>query len=116
MKSFLSNEELQLQFQTADFILKTQMQIAKDFHSSGVAFNTAFETIEMNYSEILKEVIKKLESILARGETQFMQLLYQIDIPQNNFLSLTTDLDFISKMGDLIIRREAYKVYLRSQF
>ena len=116
MKLFLSGEELQLQFQVSDFILKTQRQIAKDFYSSGIDFGSTFETHELSYNEILQEVAQKLEDIMKLGETQLLQLLYQIDVSQNQFLELVNREDFIVQLGELIVRREAYKVYLRGKF
>ena len=50
------------------------------------------------------------------GETQTLQLLYIIDIPQGEFLSLTTDPDFLSKASLLIIKREAQKVHFSFLF
>ena len=53
---------------------------------------------------------------MSAGEHQTMQLLYQVDIPQQDFLDLTSDPNFIQKMSILILRREAYKVYLRARY
>lgn len=116
MEMFLSDEELQLQFQTVDFILKTQQQISKDFYSSSIQFEQSFETTELAYQEILEEVATKLEEIIRLGETQLLQLLYQIDISQNQFLKLVNREDFLFRLSELIVRREAYKVFLRSKF
>ena len=55
-----------------------------------------------------------LAKVMQTGETNTLQLLYQIDLPQAQFLALTTDSDFLSKTAYLIIRREALKVHLRS--
>ena len=53
---------------------------------------------------------------MTQGERQTLQLLYRIDIPQQDFLALTADPAFIEKMSELIVKREAYKVYLRSRY
>ena len=116
MKTQLSNQELLAHYQSPDFVLKTQRQIAKDFGTSGIDFNKSFENEELSLTDLLQITNEKLEEVLKLGETTTLQLLYQIDIPQSDFLALTSDPDFIPKMSDLIIRREAYKVYLRSKF
>lgn len=116
MKTQLSTTELALQFQSNDFVLKTQRQIIKDFYTSGVTFDAEFESSTLLFETICDVVGEKVSEVMTFGETQFLQLLYQIDIPQGDFLTLTTDPEFISKMSELIVRREAYKVYLRSQF
>ncbi|MDX2362580.1 MAG: hypothetical protein QNK23_17360 [Crocinitomicaceae bacterium] len=116
MKTQLSNQELTTHFHSDDFVLKTQRQIVKDFYVSGVSFGAEFEISTLSFETICDVVGEKIEEVMQFGETQFLQLLYQIDIPQGDFLNLTTDPNFISKMSNLIVRREAYKVYLRSQF
>jgi hypothetical protein len=116
MKTQLSITELKNQFQSAEFVLKTQRQIAKDFYASGIQFTAEFEVSSLDYTSICEHVGDKVNELMKLGETQFMQLLYQIDIPQQDFLALTEDPDFIPKMSELIIKREAYKVYLRSKY
>ena len=116
MNILISNSELQNQFQVADFVLKTQKQIVKDFYSSSLYFDEKFQEIELSKNEILEHIQCKLEEIIQIGETQLLQLLYQIDIPQSTFLEHIGEGNFIEKLSDLILRREAYKVYLRSMF
>jgi hypothetical protein len=116
MESLLSKEELKTQFGIADFVLKTQQQIAKDFASSGFEFSPAFSESELNYIEIVDLISFQLEDILKLGEAKLLQLLYQIDVPQTTFLELIKEDDFVIKLSEIIIQREAYKVYLRSQF
>lgn len=116
MNIFISNNELQNQFQITDFVLKTQKQIAKDFYSSGLYFDENFESHELLKNEILELIQHRLEEVINQGETQLLQLLYQIDIPQSTFLESIGESNFIMKLSDLILRREAYKVYLRSMF
>jgi len=116
MKTALSISQLETQFTDPDFVIKTQRQIAKDFGTSGIEFTTAFGAAPLSYLELIDAVGEKLGQIMTLGETQTLQLLYRIDIPQQDFLALTTDTEFIRKMSVLIIRREAYKIYLRSVY
>jgi len=116
MEMLLSDQELEIQFQVENFVLKTQQQIAKDFYSSRITFDSEFENKQLSYNEIIEAISQKLAEIMSLGETQLLQLLYQIDISQSQFLELVENPDFVEKLSELVVRREAYKVYLRSQF
>ncbi|MCR9172455.1 MAG: hypothetical protein NXI10_08195 [bacterium] len=111
----LTDQQFVEQFQNADFVLRTQSQIAKDFERSGFLIELS-ENTPLSLEELSIVVAKTLAEVMQSGETITLQLLYQIDIPQEQFLALTTDPDFLSKASELIIRREAQKVYLRSIF
>ena len=86
MKSYLEKSILSVQFQSPGFVLKTQCQIAKDFMQSGIHFEEIFTNEALSLNEIIQHISQKLEEILKRGEVATLQLLYQIDIPQNDFL------------------------------
>ena len=116
MDVLISNSELKNQFQVADFVLKTQKQIAKDFYSSGLYFDEEFELNELPKNQILELIQLKLEEVMCLGESQLLQLIYQIDVPQPIFLKHIGEVNFILKLSEIILRREAYKVYLRSLF
>lgn len=116
MKHFLAQSELEHEIKSVDFILATQRQIAKDFGMSGIEFESWFTQDPLPYV-ILTEIIEMhLGQIMQIGERPLLQLLYQIDIPQTDFLKITTEADFLEKLSNLVIRREAYKVYLRQRF
>lgn len=102
------------QFELADFILKTQAQIAKDFDRSGHDVAKILYEQTHDLDELTEIVSLMLDAVLKKGEQTTLQLLYQIDVPQGKFLQLTTDPEFLKKASLLIIRREAQKVYLRS--
>ncbi len=116
MTNVLTSEEFKVQFESSDFVLKTQRQIIKDFLPSSLYFSEDFDSIEYSQSEILDQISTNIGRIMKRGETQFLQLLYQIDIPQSSFLKLLNKPDFIDEISWLILKREAFKVYLRSNF
>lgn len=116
MNIFLSKIDTIERFVDVDFIYKTKLQIQKDFGSSGVSFPTRFMEIDLPFDEMVIEIQVQLVEIMKHGETQLLQLLYQIDIPQQHFLEFIGNADFTGELAQLIIRREAYKVYLRSKF
>lgn len=116
MNLLLDKNALTQYLQEADFVLKTQRQIAKDFAASGFAFDSSFITDELSKDEITDAIGSQLENVMKLGETTLLQLLYQIDVPQSTFLGLVGNEEFLHKMSEIILRREAYKVYLRSKF
>lgn len=65
--------------------------------------------IEANIAQQLVELMKE-------GETRLLQLLYTIDLPENEFLHLTKEPDFLRLISQRILLREAYKVFLRRKF
>ncbi|MCH2223473.1 MAG: hypothetical protein MK066_01795 [Crocinitomicaceae bacterium] len=115
MENLLSQHDLIEILRINDFALKTQLQIKKDFELIGVQL---FHERSNNptYDQLFLEVNSGLTEITQQGEQALLRLLYQIDIPERDFLKTISGDNFIAKMSQLIIRREAYKVYLRSQF
>jgi hypothetical protein len=108
--------QLDALLRSKDFVLKTQQQVATDFTRCGFEFDENFTSTPLTYDDAILAISTQLAAIMALGETQTLQLLYQIDIPQADFLGLTQEEDFITKMSHMILVREAYKVYLRSKF
>ena len=115
MNSSFSEKQLLERFQNVDFVVHTQAQIVKDFERSGFTVDLSVEN-PLTLEELTLAVEKSLTAVMLSGETKMLQLLYQIDLPQEHFLSLIKDPHFLSKMALLIVQREAQKVYLRSIF
>lgn len=112
----MNDEILISQFSNEDFILKTQQQIHKDFAKFNLEFpeNFIFEAFTKN--EIEEEIRNKLTEIIKFGETKLLQLMYTIDIPEEQFLRIITQPDFLVSLSEAVLKREALKVYLRSKF
>lgn len=108
--------ELLSAFKRSEFVLKTQRQIAKDFGTAQYDFGEAFLTENFAYETIIDEVKIALSDIMKQGETVFLQLMYTIDVKESDFLVQITGENFLENIAQIIIRREAYKVYLREQF
>lgn len=111
----LSHQQFLEHFQNADFILKTQAQIAKDFERLGYEAPEQLKTTVHSPDSLVDLVEDMLLEVVQLGESHTLQLLYIIDVPQEDFLALTTDPDFLQKASLLIIKREAQKIYLRSK-
>ncbi len=116
MKTALSHSQLLTEFKSPEFVLKTQQQIAKDFATFSIKFRPEFLQNAIPMDKIILETEEKITELMKEGEQRFLQYLYLVDIPEHNFLALTSDPDFLSKMSVLILKREAYKVYLRAKF
>ena len=103
----LSNEE---------FVLKTQQQIQKDFAKFNLEFRENFIFDLWTKEEIELAIQENLAIIIKFGETKLMQLLYTIDIPEEQFLRLTQEQNFLPLLAEAILKREALKVFFRSKF
>jgi hypothetical protein len=107
---------LQQSLNDSDFVLKTQEQIAKDFAKFNLFFPEEFMTTALSKEAIESFVSERIADLMQEGETRLLQLLYTIDLPEKEFLSLTTQADFLAQLSERILFREAYKVYLRKKF
>lgn len=116
MKLLLDHRELLQQLEVPDFVLKTQQQIHKDFSMQGLDINDELLGKELNYDKIFTIVSDALSNVMRLGERVLLQLNYQIDVPQQEFLNAISGKDPVDKLSTLIIRREAFKVYLRTKF
>lgn len=116
MKATLSKDQLLTQFESVDFILKTQVQIVKDFNQFSIDFPETFISTAWTLDDILLVLEEKLTELIKFGEQTFLNYLYQVDIPEKQFFLLINDDLFLSKMSKIILKREAYKVYLRSKY
>jgi hypothetical protein len=116
MDDLKSYSELQNHFTNQHFVLKTQRQIAKDFAKFNLLFPDNFETA-LHSKPIIEELIaERIAEIMQEGETRLLQLLYTIDLSEKEFLSITTEPDFLKLLSEKILMREAYKVFLREKF
>lgn len=116
MKDFISLKELQSYFNNAEFVLKTQQQISKDFAKFNLFFSENFELEALSKEEIEDQIGIHLGEIMKQGETRLLQLLYTIDISEKQFLQLTTKPNFLQELAHKIVFREAFKVFLRMKF
>jgi hypothetical protein len=116
MTDLVSLAELNSYFDNEAFVLKTQQQIAKDFATYHLHFSDNFKNIALPKDEIESRIAEQLTILMKEGETRLLQLLYTIDLPEKEFLALATQPDFLARISERILLREAYKVYLRMRF
>lgn len=116
MQHFLSSSELLREMHNAGFARSTREQIARDFARSSFDDIALHEGSDNSYEGLLLDVESALTRVVESGERNLLQLLYHIDVPENDFLQTTSSATFLNDLSRLIIRREAYKVFLRSRF
>ncbi len=116
MKDLISSSELQHYFNNEAFVLKTQQQIAKDFAPFKLYFSAEFTDKALTKESIEEQIAFQVAEIMKEGETNMLQLLYTIDLPEKEFLALSSQADFLQRISERILLREAYKVFLRMQF
>lgn len=109
-------EIVQNELKSADFVLKTQQQIAKDFGTAGIDFSSDFQSIPLAVDQLIDDVSISLRELESSNSNAFSQLLYQIDIPESILPDLTQSDDYYSSLAEVVLKREAYKVFLRSKF
>ena len=111
------NSELLIQeLSNEKFVQDTVNQICKDFSRCGWDLDSDLLNRKLVKTEIEELLSEKLVEIMKYGETQLLQLIYIIDIPEKEFLSITTQPNFPQLLAEKIVLKEAYKVYLRSKF
>lgn len=116
MKELSEFQALQQSLNDADFVIKTQEQIAKDFGKFNLFFPEEFSTLAFSKEALESLVAERIADLMQEGETRLLQLLYTIDLPEKEFLSLTTQANFLVQLSERILFREAYKIYLRKKY
>jgi hypothetical protein len=116
MNDLITSSELQKHFSNEAFVLKTQQQIAKDFEKLNLFFDADFHSITLEKTEIEARISVQVAALMKEGETRLLQLLYTIDLPEKEFLSLTIEPQFLKLLSEKILLREAYKVFLRTKY
>jgi hypothetical protein len=98
------------------FVLKTQQQIEKDFAKFNLNFPEEFISTPFSKVQIEGLIMERVSDLMRGGESRLLQLLYTIDVSEKEFLKSTTQPEFLTQLAENILRREAYKVFLRMHF
>ena len=116
MSDLRINFKLQESLLSRNFVLKTQQQIAKDFAKVNLRFPETFSSEAYTKQEIEELIANEVATLMQKGERQLLQLLYGIDLSEKVFLELTTQSDFLAKITEQILFREACNVWLSANF
>lgn len=90
-------------------------QLKKDFTLANIDFNPSEEIVPSSLKELLKE---KIYFLLLERFSDYLNLLYIVDVPEKAFSSLdTTDVVEVAEgVCYLILRREWQKVWLKHSY
>ena len=110
------HHDLTTQFSDDDFVIQTQKQISKDFAKFGYGFADGFEEVPWSKNAIELAIQDVLLEIMKHGESKLLPLIYTIDIAENRFLKLTQEPDFVIRLSEEILKREALKVHIRRSY
>lgn len=116
MNGLLSHTQLLSEFQQTAFVLATQRQLIKDFGTAGLNFPDSFQSQPQTLNEIIPLIAQHLKTLESINSSALFQLLYQIDLPENVVAEIHVNADFHAQLAEFILKREAYKVFLRSKF
>jgi hypothetical protein len=95
------------QLKNQDFVSKTISQIEKDFDRCNLNIHL---TQFINRDSLENEIFKLIQNL---SSDKLQQLMYIIDIPENDYSKLLGTEFFHRALAEKILRREALKVFLR---
>ena len=104
-----------------DLLNETATQIAKDFNWSGLEIPRVLGAgnADNAYQELFAQIHPQIEKILKERAGKFYELMYRIDISENQLkkaVEQAKDRSFSEVVTDLILKRELLKVVMRKQF
>lgn len=97
-----------------DMLLPVLAQIEKDFRTSGLEWKTEINSAK-NYPELFELLLPHIHFLLDRHSEQLMQLLYRVDIPEDQLKKSAGDFpekSFPQLVTELIILRELHKTLI----
>lgn len=99
-----------------DFIIATQRQINKDLCIYDVQFEEDFLEKPLPYEQLTILLSENLKTASQSNRFNLQQMLYTVDLPEKEMQLISKEDDFFEQLAEIIINREALKVFLRSQF
>lgn len=96
-----------------DFVEKTMAQISKDFNRCG--WEVEFELNAL--LPVKEDLTNQISSCLIRlSGTELQQFIYTVDLQENKFHNAVTMNDDFKTLANEILKREALKVFIRSNY
>ena len=112
----LDSVQLANKLKISDFQNKTKKQLAKDFATLGIHFSVEFMEQNQSFESVITTIAIKLNEAIQMGQALFLQLIYTLDVDESLFLNALGKENALHELSELILRREAYKVFLRERF
>lgn len=97
-----------------EMLLPVLAQLEKDFQTSGLEWKAEIH-LAKNYSELFELLLPHIHFLLDRHSEQLMQLLYRVDIPENQLkksAQVFPEKSFPQLVTELIILRELHKTLI----
>jgi len=96
-----------------DFVEKTMAQISKDFNRCGLEVEFELNAILPIKEELTNQIASRL---IQLSGTELQQFIYTVDLQENKFLNAITMNDDFKTLAGEILKREALKVFIRSNY
>ncbi len=96
-----------------DFVKKTMDQISKDFNRCGWEIEFELNTLIPINEDLTNQIASQLIRLSA---TELQQFIYTVDLQENKFHRAVTMNDDLKSLAGEILKREALKVFIRSNF
>jgi hypothetical protein len=94
----------------SDFVFQTIQQIEKDFMRCDIPINLNNTKNRVDIEESIFNSIHELSAI------KLQQLVYMVDIPEQEFLKIMSKPYYYQSLSESILRREALKIYIRKNY
>jgi hypothetical protein len=109
----LNQLELNDFFANHEFIEKTITQLIKDFNRCGLEVEFGLNALLPIKEELTNQIASRL---IQLSGTELQQFIYTVDLQENKFLKAVTMNDDFKTLANEILKREALKVFIRSNY
>ena len=100
-------------FANHEFIEKTITQLIKDFNRCGLEVEFGLNALLPIKEELTNQIASRL---IQLSGTELQQFIYTVDLQENKFLKAVTMNDDYLTLAHEILKREALKVFIRSNY
>ena len=100
-------------FANKEFIENTISQLIKDFNRCGLEIKFELNTLIPIKEDLTNQIASRLIQLSA---TELQQFIYTVDLQENIFLNAVTMSDDFKTLANEILKREALKVFIRSNY
>ena len=100
-------------FDNKEFVENTISQLIKDFNRCGWEIDFELNALLPIKEDLTDQIASRLIRLSA---TELQQFIYTVDVQENKFLKTVTMNDDFKTLANEILKREAFKVFIRSNF
>jgi len=102
-------QEISIEFKNS-LVLETCLQFQKDLYSCGLELNEFHTNQAHKLYDFTFNYLKCLEG------SKLQDLLYRVDVPESLMKNISLEEDYFEALTDLILHREAMKVFFRHYY